>query len=379
MAWITTRTGLLLGKAPRGWGVPGIRKRRHASISPANLHRRNDLLLTLATPEDKDFAAAQGRRSPLAEGLTAVESSPSPTGLVFGPFSALRSFDDAAPGELAGERWDSDADWGFRGPESGRSSPSIRRCASISPAPPPRSSHRLRTLAASLTALRPLPVPQQADLGAGSNGEGSDLAPSLVPSNRVQGTRKRLSSDCEPSLPDRTHSRTPGLRRNTPRDAASKEAKRGALGAKGNFRHRRRVNRTSRSSAGNTRANEIGLLFRSVDPSLLEDPTLSGDTSLSLAQVAQCLHRMLELAATGVAQAGDSSSPWHADWFSSAELGFPWVADNFHRDVHPLIRQYVIPRIQAGDKTLESLLKFRGGVPETITVKYATMAREADL
>ena len=227
MAGITTRTGLLLGKAPRGWGVPGIRKRRHASISPANLHRRNDRLLTLATPEDKDFAAAQGRRSPLAEGLTAVESSPSPTGLVFGPFSALRSFDDAAPGELAGEGWDSDADWGLRGPDSCHSSPNIRRHASHSPAPPPRSSHRLRTLAESLAALRPPPVSQQADLEAGSNGEGSVLAPPLRPSNRVQGTRKRLSSDCEPSLPDRTHSRAPGLRRKTPRDAASKEAKRG--------------------------------------------------------------------------------------------------------------------------------------------------------
>jgi len=237
---------------PSGGGIgegryqhpPGIRKRRHASISPANLHRRNDRLLTLATPEDNNFAAAQGRRSPSAEGLTAVESSPSPTGLVFGPFSALRSFDDAAPGELAGEGWDSDADWGFRGPESGRSSPSIQGYASISPAPPPRSSHRLRTLAESLKALRPLPVSQQADLGAGSNGEGSDLAPSLGPSNRVQGPRKRLSSDCEPSLPDRTHSRAPGLRRKTPRDAASKEAKRGALGAKGHLMHPRRGNQT---------------------------------------------------------------------------------------------------------------------------------------
>jgi hypothetical protein len=69
------------------------------------------------------------------------ESSPSPTGLVFGLFSALHSFHDADPGELAGEGWDSDADWGFRGPESGSSSPSIRRYDLISPAPPPRSSH----------------------------------------------------------------------------------------------------------------------------------------------------------------------------------------------------------------------------------------------
>jgi hypothetical protein len=196
----------------------------------------------------------------------------------------------------------------------------------------------------------------------GSNGEGRDLVSPLTPSTRVQGTRKRLSSDCESSLPDHLHSRAPGLRQNTPRDAASQEANSGAPGVKGHFRHPRRGNRTSRSSAGRTRANEIGLMFRTVDPYLLEDPTLSGATSLSLAQVAQCLRRMLELAATGGAQDGDSSTPWHAEWFSSAELGFPLVADNFHRKVHPLIRQYVIPRIHAGDKTLESLLKFRGGV-----------------
>ena len=34
-------------------------------------------------------------------------------------------------------------------------------------------------------------------------------------------------------------------------------------------------------------------------------------------------------------------------------MGFPLVEDNFHRDVHPLICQYVIPRIQADDKTLK--------------------------
>ena len=36
-----------------------------------------------------------------------------------GPFSALRSFDDADPRELAGEGWDSDADWGYGNPEPG--------------------------------------------------------------------------------------------------------------------------------------------------------------------------------------------------------------------------------------------------------------------
>ena len=57
-----------------------------------------------------DFAVAQGRRSPPKEEPTVAGSSPSPTGLVFGPFSALRPFDDTEPGELAGEGWSSDAD-----------------------------------------------------------------------------------------------------------------------------------------------------------------------------------------------------------------------------------------------------------------------------
>ena len=54
----------------------------------------------------------------LAEGGTRTRSSsPSSSRSDFGPFSALRSFDDADPRELAGESWDSDADWGFGGPE----------------------------------------------------------------------------------------------------------------------------------------------------------------------------------------------------------------------------------------------------------------------
>jgi hypothetical protein len=56
------------------------------------------------------------------------------------------------------------------------------------------------------------------------------------------------------------------------------------------------------------------------------------------------------------------SPPWHADWFSSAELGFPLVTDQYHRDAHPLIRQYVCSQIGAGDLTLGSLLRFRGGI-----------------
>jgi hypothetical protein len=50
-------------------------------------------------------------------GTRTRSSSPSSSRSDFGPFSALRSFDDADPLDLAGEGWDSDADWGFGGPE----------------------------------------------------------------------------------------------------------------------------------------------------------------------------------------------------------------------------------------------------------------------
>ena len=177
-----------------------------------------------------------------------AESSPSPTDLALGPFSALRSFDDADPGELAGEGWDSDADWGFRGPKRGRLSLRKRRVASIPSAFIPRSSDRLRSLAASHTVSRyahrlKIPVPQQGELGVDSNGEGRDRVSSL--STRVKGTRKRLSSDWASSLPDHLPSRAPGLRQKTPRESASQEAIRGASGAIGLLRLPRRGNRTS--------------------------------------------------------------------------------------------------------------------------------------
>jgi len=109
-------------------------------------------------------------------------------------------------------------------------------------------------------------------------------------------------------------------------------------------------------------ANEVGLLWRTVDPSLLDDATLTGDTSLSLGQVVFCLRRMLTMVTPGQDLDPEISPPWHADWFSSAELGFPLVADQYHRDAHPLIRQYVCSQIRAGDLTLGSLLRFRGGI-----------------
>ena len=108
--------------------------------------------------------------------------------------------------------------------------------------------------------------------------------------------------------------------------------------------------------------NEVGLLWRTVDPSLLDDATITGDTSLSLAQVVLCLRRMLTMMPSGQAHDAEISLPWHTDWFSSAELGFPLVADQYHRDAHPLIRQYVCSQIGAGDLTLGSLLRFRGGI-----------------
>ena len=63
--------------------------------------------------------------------------------------------------------------------------------------------------------------------------------------------------------------------------------------------------------------------YGAVDPSLLDDATLTGDTSLSLGQVVFCLRRMLTMVTPGQDLDPEISPPWHADWFSSAELGFP--------------------------------------------------------
>ena len=57
------------------------------------------------------------REKVTAGGALTRSSSSSSSRSDFGPFSALRSFDDADPRELAGEGWDSDADWGYGGPE----------------------------------------------------------------------------------------------------------------------------------------------------------------------------------------------------------------------------------------------------------------------
>jgi hypothetical protein len=73
--------------------------------------------------------------------------------------------------------------------------------------------------------------------------------------------------------------------------------------------------------------DELGLVWRTVDPLLLDDTTLTGDTTLSLAQVVLCLRRMLTMVPSRHAHDAANSLPWHTDWLSSAELGFPLVAD----------------------------------------------------
>jgi len=94
---------------------------------------------------------------------------------------------------------------------------------------------------------------------------------------------------------------------------------------------------------------------------VLDDTALFGDTSLSLAQVAHNTYIVCSRWRPQIMLPVQRISSRHTDWLSSAELGFPLVADQFHRDVHPLIRQYVCAQIRAGDQTLGPLLRFRGG------------------
>ncbi len=66
----------------------------------------NEVCSLLLTPAEEDL---------IDEGTRLLSSSPPSSRSDFGPFSALRPFDDADPRELASEGWDSDADWGFGG------------------------------------------------------------------------------------------------------------------------------------------------------------------------------------------------------------------------------------------------------------------------
>jgi hypothetical protein len=57
-----------------------------------------------------------------------------------------------------------------------------------------------------------------------------------------------------------------------------------------------------------------------------------------------------------------------------ADLGFPLVEDQFHRDVHPLIWRHVLSFIHTGDLSLVPSSCF-GGLSAIITAKYAIRER----
>jgi ribonuclease HI len=306
----------------------------------------NEVRSFLFTPTEEDL---------IDEGTRTRSSSPPSSRSDLGPFSALRPFDDADPRELAGEGWDSDADWGFGGFEpcdsgmKGRDMGKPRRQKdSAAAAAPLRRSERQRD-PGTLGSIPRLPS-DSPDRGVkeGANGVGGQGAASTtvarplspIPADRSLGGRKRpLPASPSPSNGGHQPCASPS------HPVRSRRGKRESL-----------------PRACRQGINEVGLVWRTVDPSLLDDATLTGDTSLSLGQVVFCLRRMLTMVPPGQDLGPETSPPWQADWFSSAELGFPLVADQYHRDAHPLIRQYVCSQIGAGDLTLGSLLRFRGGI-----------------
>ena len=94
-----------------------------------------------------------------------------------GPFSALRSFDDADPRELAGEGWDSDADWGYGNPEpgyadvDGRTETKRNRSADPTSNEALTGSKRARVSSSLRHALGPPTHPQSLRAKVGASGE----------------------------------------------------------------------------------------------------------------------------------------------------------------------------------------------------------------
>ena len=92
-----------------------------------------------------------------------------------------------------------------------------------------------------------------------------------------------------------------------------------------------RGNRDTRPRVCRKGVNEIGVLLRTVDPSLLDDTALSGDTSLSLAQVVQCLRHMLNWLPQGLPTTQTIPSPgirigspqpnWGSLWWRITSIG----------------------------------------------------------
>ena len=101
---------------------------------------------------------------------------------------------------------------------------------------------------------------------------------------------------------------------------------------------------------------QIGLWLRTADPSLARETSLQGDTCLAMAQAAACIQYMLSLALQSGATS--TATPWHTDWLTSSEMGFPLVDDGFHRGPHPLVHQYCARTASEADMTLLPILRF---------------------
>jgi hypothetical protein len=205
------------------------------------------------------------------EGTLTRSSSSSSSRLDFGPFIDLRPLDDADPRELAGEGWDSDADWGYVGPEpccsdvAGRDkAKQIRRKDSASDTAPFRRSNRRRDHRALSSTLGLPSDSQYLGVREGAIGEdGQSIASPIdtrslspIPAHGALGGHKRPLPASD-SLPEGGH----------PPDDSHLHQGRSLPGKRG------RLTRASRQEA-----NEVGLVWRTVDPSLLDDTTLTGDT-----------------------------------------------------------------------------------------------------
>jgi len=154
------------------------------------------------------------------EGTLTRSSSSVSSSSDFGPFSALRSFDDADPRELAGEGWDSDADWGYGGPElccadmDGRAGAKRNRREDPPSSVAPRRSKRLLDFSALRRTFGPTTHFLALRAREGVTGESGQSTASL---KAKQSRRKDSTSDVAPlrrSKRRRDH-RAPGSWRGT--------------------------------------------------------------------------------------------------------------------------------------------------------------------
>ena len=127
----------------------------------------------------------------------------------------------------------------------------------------------------------------------------------------------------------------------------------------GNKRPAHRPSGTRKRSRKATREMRA-MVFRTAEPALLETEN-AGDTPLSFDQLGECLAYMQELETqVGDSTAASSVPTWRHRWYTTAELGFPLLDDEYARDLHPEIRNYAVHAVQRGDHTLLPLLMFRG-------------------